>query len=289
MVWPMIVGGLLSAYGASKSASAAKENAQTQADAQQSAIWGPQQGYLTDIYGRARGLADTQGAAGTDWFNQIGQGAQSAFQGLAAGPQNPYLTGMADAAMGAVGRQFQSQIMPALLGGGNAAGQLGGGRYGMLQAQAAGEGARALGDVAQNIYGNAWESGMQGQLGALSALPGLASFGNASMAAPWNSLQQYSSLIGAPVKGSGLAFGAGGLGAGGGAGVNPFSSVLGSLLGNAGVAGYGGGNDTGWSGSGDRYGRGLDSPEFGMPQEGGAFGGLGSALGGLGLGGLFGL
>jgi hypothetical protein len=157
---------------------------------------------------------------------------KSAMDQLLAGPQNPYLTGMANAAMNNIGQNFQSQIMPALLGGGNAAGQLGGGRYALLQNQAASDAMKAMGDVGNNIYGNAWNSGLASQQAALGmlgnvygqnlqaqqgALGMVGDVWQQNLAArqgalgmtgdiagmPWMPLQQYANILGRPTVLSG--------------------------------------------------------------------------------------
>jgi len=179
-------------------------------------VWAPQAGALTDIYGQAGNVyQQTQGQLpqAQSQLQSLQGPAMQAYGALAAGAQNPYLAGMAQAGFDQVGRQFQQQIMPGLVGGANAAGQLGGERFAQMQAQAAAEAQRAMGDVGNQIYGNAWQSGMQGQQAALQALPNLQNLGMASMALPWMNLGAYKSAVGAPTvlgasssKGSSFGF-----------------------------------------------------------------------------------
>lgn len=164
-------------------------------------VWAPQAGALADLFGQAAGLGAQQSAGMggvNDWFSQMQGGAMPAFQGLLQGPQNPWLQGMADTAMGSVARNFQSQIMPGLIGGANQVGQLGGSRSGLMQDFAGGEAMRAMGDVANNIYGGAWNSGLQAQQGALSMIPQMANLGMGQMNAQWLPLMQQKQIYGQP-------------------------------------------------------------------------------------------
>jgi len=164
-------------------------------------IWGPQAAGLTNLYGQGADLAANQqaGMGGVnDWFSQMQGGAMPAFQGLLQGAQNPWLQGMADTAMGSVARNFNSQIMPGLIGGANQAGQLGGSRSGLMQDFAGGEAMRAMGDVANNIYGNAWNSGLNAQQGALGMIPQMSNLGMGQMNAQWLPLMNQKQLLGQP-------------------------------------------------------------------------------------------
>lgn len=108
-----------------------------------------------------------------------------------AGAQNPYLTGMAANAMNQISRQFNEQIMPSLLGGGNAAGQLGGARYQMLQDSAVRAAAEGMGNAANEVYGNMAALGLQGQSQAIGQ-------GNQVMNAQWLPLFSQSAILGSP-------------------------------------------------------------------------------------------
>lgn len=172
----------------------------TRSSSQQN-VWGGQAPWLTQMYGDASGLAGQQaGDMGgiQDYFSQLQGAAMPAFQNLSMGPQNPWLQGMADTAMGSVARNFQNQIMPSITGAANMAGQRGGAREGLYGDYAAGEAGRAMGDVAQNIYGQAWNQGMQGQLGALGQLGNLGNLGMGGMQAAWMPYQNLANILGGP-------------------------------------------------------------------------------------------
>ena len=279
----MIIGAALSAFGANKQANATKNAAAQQGQNQQSAIWGPQQQYLGDVYGQAKSLYGQQAGQGAQQQSYI-QGLQNsgmqAAQNLMMGPQNPYLQGMAADAMSQVSNQFNSQVMPSLLGGGNAAGQLGGERYALLQNQAVGEAGRAMGSAANQIYGNAWNSGMQGQAAGLDSLTSLGNLGMQGLNAPWAGLANYSSLIGKPVMGSGVGFGQGGV-AGAGAGGGGYPGGLyapGTLAAQI------------WGGQAGQAEMAQNAPFNGVTAGDAAMTGFSGNLGGSfgGLGGLFG-
>ena len=164
-------------------------------------VWGAQKPWLERMYAGAGGLAGQQaGDMGgvNDWYGGLQGAAMPAFQNLAMGPQNPWLQGMADTAMGSVARNFNQNIMPGIQGGANMAGQRGGAREGLLTEQAGGEAMRAMGDVANNIYGGAWNSGMQGQLGALGQLGNLGNLGMGQMNAQWAPWLNMRNVIGPP-------------------------------------------------------------------------------------------
>ena len=153
-------------------------------------VYQAQAPYLQSLWGSGQTLANQQMAPGSQFQQQLGQ-QQGAWQDLLSGSQNPYLQGMASNAMGAISRQFNEQIMPSLLGGGNAAGQLGGERYGLQQTQAAEAAARAMSAAGADVYGRAWESGLQGQQAALQMSPQV-------MGSAWQPLLAQKDLVGAP-------------------------------------------------------------------------------------------
>jgi hypothetical protein len=158
-------------------------------------VWEPQQKYLTTNYQRGAELARDQMAPGSNFQNMLGQ-QQGAWQNLLSGSANPYLSGMAGNAMAAISRQFQEQIMPALLGGGNAAGQLGGERYQGLQDSAQREAMDAIARAGTDVYGRAWDSGLQAQLEALNQ-------SSQVQGAAWQPLLAQSRLVGSPTVLSG--------------------------------------------------------------------------------------
>lgn len=153
-------------------------------------VWSAQAPYLTDLYGAGKNLAASQMAPGSQ-FNQQNAALNNAWQQQLAGPTNPYLTGMASNAMAQISKQFNEQIMPSLLGGGNNAGQLGQERYQNLQNSAVDTAAMAMANAGQNVYGQAWNSGLAAQSNAIGQ-------GGAVMAAPWAPLAAQSSIVGNP-------------------------------------------------------------------------------------------
>jgi len=153
-------------------------------------VWKAQEPYLTDLYGAGQNLAANQMTAGSQ-FQQQNSALNNAWQQQLSGPTNPYLTGMAANAMSQISKQFNEQIMPSLLGGGNAAGQLGGARYANLQNSAVDTAATAMSNAAQDVYGQAWNSGLAAQSSAIGQ-------GGQVMAAPWAPLAAQSSIVGNP-------------------------------------------------------------------------------------------
>ena len=205
----------------------AKQKSRSSSDP--SSVWSPQTSFLTKNYQAGQDLASQQMAPGSDFQNLIGQ-QQGAWQNLLSGSANPYLSGMAGNAMSAITKQFQEQIMPALLGGGNAAGQLGGERYQGLQDSAARTAMDATAAAGADVYGRAWDSGLQAQLAALQES------GNVSGAA-WQPLLAQAKLVGGPtVLGGGSTSTSSGTGASQG-----MLGSIGNFIGNVSGKGPGGG------------------------------------------------
>jgi len=153
-------------------------------------VWSAQSPYLTQNYAAGQNLANQQMAQGSQFQQQ--QGAlNNAWQQQLSGPANPYLTGMASNAMAQISKQFNEQIMPNLLGGGNAAGQLGGERYQNLQNSAVDTAATSMANAAQNVYGQAWDSGLAAQSAAIGQ--GSQVTGNA-----WQPLMNQAAIVGGP-------------------------------------------------------------------------------------------
>lgn len=130
-------------------------------------IYAPQDAGLTTNYQQGQAQVD-QALAPDSTFNTGQQASNDAWVSLLSGAENPYLTGMASSAMSQLTRQFNEQIMPGLLGGGNQAGQLGSDRYSFLQNSAVDTAARAFGDVQNEIYGNMANLGIAGQSNAIN-------------------------------------------------------------------------------------------------------------------------
>lgn len=87
---------------------------------------------------------------------------------------NPHL--MASALAGARGatNTFQRNVMPSLRGGAVTAGGFGGSRQGIAEGLAAGEASQAIMDSFANTFNNAYQQGLNTNLAAAQALPGLA-------------------------------------------------------------------------------------------------------------------
>ena len=84
---------------------------------------------------------------------------------------NPYVGGMADMITGRLNRNLTENLMPAANMGAMAAGQLGGGRHGVMQGQAMGRTQEALGDSLAQLYGDAYSQGLDAQTKALGLAP----------------------------------------------------------------------------------------------------------------------
>lgn len=153
-------------------------------------VWKEQEPYLKGIYGAGQNMMSQQLGANSQ-FQQQNAALGNAWQQQLAGPTNPYLTGMASNAMDQISRQFNEQIMPNLLGGGNAAGQLGGERYQNLQDSAVRTAADQMAKAGADVYGQAWNSGLAAQSSAIGQ--GSAVTGNA-----WQPLLNQAAIVGRP-------------------------------------------------------------------------------------------
>lgn len=190
-------------------------------------VWGPQQGYLQDLWAQGAQMAG-QPNAGQALLDQsagyFGAGAGMAGMGAGTvGQANQYLAGMAQPGQGInpqlqaygnqVGRMFNEQIMPGLRGQAAQAGQLGSSRAQLGQAQAASAVQRNL----QDFAGEQYQADMARQLQAAQAMQqggasmagigaGLAGIGSSAGAysglqsqMPWANLRMYQSILGAPI------------------------------------------------------------------------------------------
>jgi hypothetical protein len=104
---------------------------------------------------------------------------------------NPYLSGMARAAMTQLGQGFTDLIAPTLRGNAVEAGGLGSPEAGNAMGVAARGVTQQMGDVLTNMYGNAYASDRQNQLGAIAAAPGAGAMDLAPYAA-------FTSAVGPP-------------------------------------------------------------------------------------------
>lgn len=153
-------------------------------------VWKAQEPYLKGVYGAGQNMMNQQLGTNSQ-FQQQNTALGNAWQQQLAGPTNPYLTGMASNAMSQISKQFNEQIMPSLLGGGNAAGQLGGERYQTLQNSAVDTAARSMAAAGQDVYGQAWNSGLAAQSSAIGQ--GSAVTGNA-----WQPILNQAAAVGRP-------------------------------------------------------------------------------------------
>lgn len=189
-------------------------------------VWGPQQGYLTDLWSRAQGMSG-QPVQGQQMLDQAGNllGAGAGMTGAGAQNLNTAQTllnqmaqqGGSNPALDAYGRQvgqaFNEQIMPQLRGQAASAGQLGSSRAQLGQAAAAGMAQRNIQDfaaeqyqadqarqlqAAQSLQQGGMALGQMGQgLGSLAGQYGQLAGAQAQL--PWTNLQAYSGLLGSPV------------------------------------------------------------------------------------------
>ena len=196
---------------AAYSKQSSKQSSQSRSEDYGTNIWGPQAGYLQNLYSNAQ---------------QLGQGPQMGQQGLANAQQNAgyaqqglmnsnqnlqgYQNQGVDPALNSyaqrIGQQFNEQFMPQLQGQAIQAGGLGGSRQQIGAALGADRGMQAIGDFANNAYAGQQQRGLQaaqaqgqnsqalGQLGQQNLMN--ADF---SRGMPWYNQQMFSGLLGAPV------------------------------------------------------------------------------------------
>lgn len=92
--------------------------------------------------------------------------AQQAFGGFMTNPINPYTDMMAESALNQMARSYAENVLPNMRHSAQAAGQYGGSRQDLAEAQGGERLMRAMGDTARNIYGGAYETGQQRALQA---------------------------------------------------------------------------------------------------------------------------
>lgn len=166
-------------------------------------VWKEQSPYLTDIYKQGQGLMNQQLAPGSQFQQNLGLQTE-AWKNQLQGIDNPYLTGMASHAMDQISRQFNEQIMPSLLGGGNAAGQLGGARYQQLQDSAVRTAADEMAKAGGDVYGQFANMGLLAQGNAINQ-------GQQVLGGGWQPILAQSSVVGSPVVMGGKTSSSGGL------------------------------------------------------------------------------
>ena len=154
-------------------------------------VWQEQSPFLTQNFQAAQDFTNKQMDPGSQ-FQASQQALYDSFNNALQGSNNPYTQGMAQSALNQVSKQFQEQIMPALLGGGNNAGQLGSERYQQLQNSAVDTATRTMGDVANEIYGRQANIGIASQGNALQNAQQVASYG-------YTPLLAQSNILGSPL------------------------------------------------------------------------------------------
>jgi hypothetical protein len=160
-------------------------------------VWGPQADVLGKGYAGMPGALDTASSAAGTLAPQV----QRSVSDLLSPQGNPYLSGMARAAMQQLSQGFSDLIAPTLRGDAVEAGGFGSPEAGNALGVAARGVTQQMADVATNIYGNAYQSDRQTQLGAIAAAPGA----SATALAPY---QAFTSAVGPPTV-LGSSFGQG--------------------------------------------------------------------------------
>lgn len=200
-----------------KQSSSSKQNAST--------VWGPQAGYLQDMYGRAQGMMGSTNTAAGDQAYQQAQGYGDMMGGAAQqalGPQwlqqaqqttqqmqNPGTDPRMAMYAKQVGQNFNEQVMPALQGQAMTAGGYGGSRAGIAQGLAGARAGQQIQDFGAQLYGENQDRALQaanlnanifgqGMQGAAQAQQGALQSGEFGMGVPWYNLQQYAGLLGGP-------------------------------------------------------------------------------------------
>jgi len=84
---------------------------------------------------------------------------------------NQYVSGMADTIQNRMTRQLTEQALPQIRGGAVASGQLGGSRQGIAEGQAIGRTAEATGDALAQLYGSAYDTGLDAAGRAMQLAP----------------------------------------------------------------------------------------------------------------------
>jgi hypothetical protein len=192
-----------------------------------SQIAGIQSPFLQDLYRQAQQYVqgpttsplEQQGQqAAVDYAGQLNpqlQAAQGAQQFLTSpnilSPEsNPYLAQTAKAATSPIMQALMEQILPNIRSGAVGAGGYGGSRQGIAEGIAGRGALQQIGDTTANIYSQAYGQGLNAMQGGLQAAPQTAALGllpsqimqqvgQEQRLAPFQQLQNYQGLLGAPV------------------------------------------------------------------------------------------
>lgn len=154
-------------------------------------VWGPQQGYLKDLWGQARQQNQQQGSSpwdtmSSDLSNRASQTLQQ-MQDPSAGFKQQM-----DMYSKYMGQKFGEEINPQIKSQAMLAGGFGGSRQQIGQGLAAGKMAQQMSDFA----GQQWQGNQDRALQAANSSMALADF---SRQMPWYGLNQYAGILGAPV------------------------------------------------------------------------------------------
>ena len=123
-------------------------------------------------------------------------------QQLGGGQQNPYLDQTFDRASDAVSQRFNENVIPGLNASFGSAGRTGGGLHAQSLADASGQYGEALGGLATDIYGGAYENDQNRQLGYAGLVPGYEQARNRFADPMFSNLQNYKDLISQSAIGS---------------------------------------------------------------------------------------
>jgi len=171
--------------------SSAANRGSTSASQDPSTVWGPQAGYLQQLFSQGNNLAQNFGQ-----YQQQGQGvfdtALSGFDRL----MNPGVNPQLGAYSGEVQRNLTDNLLPTIGGQSQGFGQFGGSRQGVAEGVAVGQANQDITNMASNLY----SQDMDRMLQAGSMAPGLANMG---MGIPWYAMNQYAGLLGDPTVLSG--------------------------------------------------------------------------------------
>ena len=219
-----IIGGLMGGSGSSQSGSTTSTNT--------SVPWDAQQPYLTDIFNNSQNWYKNGGTRIAPFNNQQQQSfdltagnvnnpalgaASNNVQNFANGNylnSNPYLSGMVNSADNSIVRNYQNAVAPGISSNFEANGRYGSGAMANSQSQSNQDLATQLGNTNSQIYGNAYQSGLNNMLQASALAPGVNSSNLANINAlnsvggqqqtqqqninnqPLSSLQSYLNLVG---------------------------------------------------------------------------------------------
>lgn len=174
-------------------------------------IWGPQQGYLQNLYATGQELAGGP-MGGQEQFNQAQNQLGYAQQGLQQSNQalQGFMNPGVDPAVGAysqrIGQDFNQQFLPGLQGQAIQAGGLGGSRQQIAQGMGAQAAGQAVSDFAANSYAGQQQRALAaaGQMGQnAQAMGGMSQdyLQNAdfSRGMPFYNQSMFSGLLGAPI------------------------------------------------------------------------------------------